>query len=77
MATERRATETHNLSIHAVECPHCGYINSLSDIYSDLRGPEAVGVECYECEKIYRAVFHVSISVRAIPLAGGEGIKNG
>jgi len=58
-------TETYSLTTEEVKCPWCGFENQLSDLYSDLRGPESAEVECYECEKKFTAHFSVHISVRA------------
>lgn len=56
---------TYNSTTEDVECPWCGHSNELSDLYSDLHGPESAEVACYECEKPFMAHFSVHISVRA------------
>jgi len=74
MSTWARNTEE-------VICPYCGAKNQLTDLYSDLRGPESAEAECYECEKTFVAHFHVNISVRAEKLSAsaglGEALKGG
>jgi transcription elongation factor Elf1 len=57
--------ETFNRCIDRVECPECGYENSLSDLYSDLFGPEEATATCRNCDREYDVSFHVSISVTA------------
>lgn len=64
------STETYSGTTEAVECPYCGHINRVTDLHSDLNGPEAAETECGDCERTYRAVFHVSISVRAMRIDG-------
>jgi hypothetical protein len=63
-------SETYNSTTEDVECPYCGHSNKLSDLYNDLQGPEDADAICNECEREYRVVFHVSVSVRAISIAG-------
>jgi hypothetical protein len=58
-------SETYSRTTEDVRCPYCGARNELTDLYSDLRGPESAETECYECEKPFIAHFNVSISVRA------------
>lgn len=58
-----REDSTYSSDLHGATCPYCGATNRLNDLYGDLNGPEAADVECRECEKSFRALFHVSISV--------------
>ena len=60
--------ETRSKTTDRVECPYCGHENNLNDLYSDLRGPEAATAQCSDCENQFRAIFIVSISVRAVRL---------
>lgn len=48
-------TDTWASNTEEVKCPWCGFINQLSDLYSDLRGLEEAETECYECEKPFSA----------------------
>jgi hypothetical protein len=58
-------TSTWARSTEEVSCPYCGATNRLSDLYSDLNGPEVADAECRECDKPFLARFFVSISVTA------------
>jgi hypothetical protein len=56
---------TYSSTTEKVECPWCGHKNKLTDLYSDLQGPEEAKTECYECEKPFEVSFSLHISVVA------------